>query len=290
MAGPAQIPHRNMWIVRDPVVPGELSDNDGWEVIHNHPGGNPGFEQAVKLFKHHMPDIAALAETLAIALGTPFLRADFFVGSSKWGIRLNEVAYGCGLEYRNLVKDGNTQKVIDDKPAMAEILRQGMALCHRRLPPQHFLQMLGVQGSTYEDTAVMPLPMPLTTFALNMNKPDPSLLDFAVEEDLCQSMKELPPHEVDKEAKDRAVRQYLDHGPVQSMAQKQHVLKPHAGHIPTLIMPQMAKVISNNSHLLASSVQIAPSSVKASLHAHGYAQPVSTSSARPAVVLRAPLR
>jgi hypothetical protein len=237
MAGPAQVPHRNVWVVRDPVVPGELSDDDGWEVLHNHPGGNAGFENAVKLFKRYMPQMAALTETLATALGTPFLRADFFVGSSKWGIRLNEVAYGCGLEYRNLLRDSNGSRVIDDKPAMSEILRQGMALCHKRSGPGHFLENLGVQGTCYEDTAVVPLGQPLTNLAASI-QPDPELKEYAVEEDLCKSVKELPPYEAD-------LARPLD----QVIMIKNTVSKPHPAQIPTLMMPhagQMAKVICSN--------------------------------------------
>jgi len=241
MCGPAQVPHRNVWIVRDPVVPGELSDDDGWEILHNHPGGNVGWENATQLFKRHMPQIAALAESLAVALGTPFLRADFFVGSPKWGIRLNEVAYGCGLEYRNLLREGALTKIIDDKPAMSEILRQGMDLCHQRMPPEHFLRRLGVQGNTYVDTAVMPLSDPLTNFGPSMNThPDHELHDYAAEEDLCKSVKELPLHEIEP-AKDNHAKLLDPH----YVMRKQSFVKPHLSHIPTLVMP---KVITNSSY------------------------------------------
>jgi len=292
MAGPAQIPHRNLWIVRDPVVPGELSENDGWEVLHNHPGGNAGWEQAVKLFKRHMPDMAALTETLAAALGTPFLRADFFVGSSKWGVRLNEVAYGCGLEYRNFLRENGGIKVIDDKPAMSEILRQGMALCHRRLPPHHFLYMLGVQGEAYENTAVMPLGSPLTTFAVNMNRPDPALQEFAIEEDLCKTVRDIPAHEGES-SKDTNQNPQRSHEQVSPMVQRANWLKPHPGHIPTLVMPQMAKVISTH---VSSNLNIPSTSVKgpmpktASYLQHVPSAVAKSQSARPAVVLRAPMQ
>lgn len=259
MAGPAQIPHRNVWVVRDPLVPGELSDNDGWEVLHNHPGRNPGFEQAVNVFKRHMPEMAALTETLATALGTPFLRCDFFVGSAKWGVRLNEVAYGCGLEYRNLLKECDSRRVIDDKPGMSDILRQGMPLCHKRFPPQHFLGMLGVQGTTYEDTAVVPLSCPLTDFATTMNaQSDPDLRHFTVEEDDCQSVKELPQKE---NTHHRAIEIPMN------VMHKAHMMKPHMAHIPTLMMPG-AKVITNNPHVLHQSATL----LKAPVPGGGYMQ------------------
>lgn len=287
-AGPAQVPHRNVWIVRDPLVPGELSDNDGWEILHNHPGGNAGFDAAIKLFKRHMPDIAQLTETLATALGTPFLRADFFVGSPKWGVRLNEVAYGCGLEYRNLFRDGSTQRIIDDKPAMAEILRQGMALCHRRSSPGHFLGMLGVQGTSYEDTAVVPLSSPLTNFATTMNQqPDHGLPGFAVEEDLCASVKELPPYE---EVRENAPKQIE----ISSHLMRQpHLVKPHPAHIPTLVMPKMTAVMHNTPHMM----HLPANSMKAPMQSPTYVQapvgPNSVTMGQPQVrapmMMRAPM-
>jgi hypothetical protein len=250
----------------------------------------------VKLFKRHMPDMAALTETLATALGTPFLRADFFVGSPKWGIRLNEVAYGCGLEYRNLFKDGSSQvpRVIDDKPAMSEILRQGMALCHRRLPPQHFLQMLGVQGTSYEDTAVVPLSCPLTNFAQTMNQqPDHDLPDYAVEESLCASVKALPPYE--GEARE-PLRENMPAKQIETipphLIHKPHLVKPHPAHIPTLVMPKMAGVITSNPHVM----QIPTTTLKASISGAGYVQSPSACTmtkpqARPpAIMVRGPLR
>lgn len=283
MAGPAQVPHRNVWIVRDPVVPGELNDNDGWEVLHNHPGGNAGHEKAVQLFKRHMPQMAALAESLAVALGTPFLRADFFVGSAKWGIRLNEVAYGCGLEYRSFLREGNLLKIIDDKPAMSEILRQGMALCHRRIGPEHFLRRLGVQGTTYEDTAVVPLNAPLTTFSSTMNsQPDHELQEYAVEENLCRSMKELPLLENDPTKENHS--KHLD---PHYVMRKQSFVKPHLSHIPTLMMPGRTAVIANNGYVqhipppaLKAPVPVVPCGMQYS------AQP----RAAQAIMLRGPLR
>jgi len=291
MAGPAQVPHRNVWIVRDPAVPGELSENDGWEVLQNHPGGNAGWENAVKLFKRHMPEMAALTEALATHLGTPFLRADFFVGSAKWGVRLNEVAYGCGLEYRSFLRDGPRLQMFDDKPAMAEILRQGMNLCQQRKPPEHFLRALGVQGSSYEDTAVVPLSSPLTSFAQTLNSlPDHELADFACEENLCNSVKDLhaatggPPQD---ERYPAAQENYARNQPVRVGPQIMHngyVVKPHPAHIPTLMMPQKAAVHGHVMHTTTS--------MKAPVLGGYGQQPLQGSHVprAPAMMVRAPLR
>jgi len=295
---PAEIPHRNVWIVRDPKVPGELSDDDGWEALHNHPGGNAGFDSAVKLFKRHMPEMAALTETLATALGTPFLRADFFVGSSKWGVRLNEVAYGCGLEYRNFIRDGATLRPIDDKPAMSEILRQGMDLCEQRLPPEHFLQSLGVQGKSYVDTAVVPLPVPRTNFSATINShPDPDLQDYAVEENLCKSMKELPPHHEGKLAKENVQSVQV---PAHLMC-KTTLVKPHPVHIPTLMMPNLQPLVAvygggatygNSAHVVQMPAQaMKVPFVQAAAPVQGACMIATQSRGRPpAIMLRGPLR
>lgn len=91
--------------------------------------------------------MAILAERIATAVGTPFLRSDFFVGSSKWGLRLNEVAYGSNIELRKFSKA--PQGFADDSFDVARILQEGFKRCQRK-SPDHFLSRLGVQGSTYE--------------------------------------------------------------------------------------------------------------------------------------------
>jgi len=264
--GPAQVPHRNLWLVRKPLVQGELSDLDGWEVIHNHPGGNQGWEAAVKVFQRHMREMAMFTETLACALGTPFLRADFFVGNARWGVRLNEVAYGCGLEYRNMHPD--TGRVVDDKLAMAEIIRRGMQKCSVRLPPQHFLHHLGVHGTEYDDTSVQTLPSPLYHFAPVAHPDD--LAEYATEENLCKSMKQLPPYdEVSKVIK----------------PQLAIPMKPPLGHIPTLMMPGVVPggaVFVAAGDQKAHMVPLSTASLKAQGCAHMLAAPQ-----RPPVLLRA---
>jgi len=152
---------RNAWFVRRLTGNPAGFSQDEWEVIHDHPGHNKGFFKALELFKRHIREMAAAAESLAVAMGAPFLRADFFVGSSDWGLRLNEVAYGCGADYRNFVAGdgiGNT-RIVDDAPAIARILLDGMSRCRKRLPSEHFLSRLGVQG-TYTDMTVADLHVP----------------------------------------------------------------------------------------------------------------------------------
>lgn len=144
---------RNTWVVRSPTRSGELSDDDQWEVAHQHPGNNTGFSKALELFLKHMPQMAKAAEELATAVGAPFLRTDFFVGDPKWGVRLNEVAYGSGCLHRRFSNKGG-KLLVDDAQAMAQILREGMAECKEKLPARRFLDQLGVHGSKYEDLTV----------------------------------------------------------------------------------------------------------------------------------------
>jgi len=160
-ASKEEFPQRNAWLVRHPVSDqDELSDADEWKVIHGHSGKNAGFDKAIELFRLHMPTMVTYCEKLATAVGAPFLRADFFVGSPKWGVRLNEVAYGCGCDYRNCTMEGKRKEkgpVFDDAPAMARILQEGMKQCQARRPPQYFLSELGVQGEKYSQMVVAPL-------------------------------------------------------------------------------------------------------------------------------------
>mmetsp|Transcript_20193 Transcript_20193/g.47085 ORF Transcript_20193/g.47085 Transcript_20193/m.47085 type:complete len:897 (+) Transcript_20193:73-2763(+) len=153
-------PQRNAWFVRRPTTPGQLSDDDGWEVAHEHPHGNEGFEAAIEIFQLHMSAMALAAEALTTAIGAPCLRVDFFVGSPRWGVRLNEVAYGSTVEHRRFPKGANKldecqgARLLDDSPAIAQILQQGMKQCKRALPRKYFLQRLGVEGDTYAEMHV----------------------------------------------------------------------------------------------------------------------------------------
>lgn len=146
---------RSTWFVRKPAKAGELSENDDWEVIHEHRGGNRGFEVSLKLFKEAMPVMCTAAEAIATAVGAPFLRSDFFVGDSRWGVRLNEVAYGSGVDYRRKeksskqTKGGSWRGLVDDGPAIAEILQEGFKVCQRQ-PPADFLRTLGAKNAIYE--------------------------------------------------------------------------------------------------------------------------------------------
>jgi len=141
-------PQRTTWIVRRPAVPGKLTQKDTWEAIHEHRGANQGFDVALEIFRRAMPGLAVAAEAIATAVGAPFLRSDFFVGSREWGVRLNEVAYGSGVDYRRLSTTGNSQ-LVDDGPAIARILQEGMEVCSRRHRPTHFLTRLGASGGAY---------------------------------------------------------------------------------------------------------------------------------------------
>jgi len=147
---------RNTWIVRRPKIPGQLGEDDAWEAIHEHTGENPGFHKALELFEKAMPALSAVAEAIAIAVGAPFLRSDFFVGSERWGVRLNEVAYGSGTEYRQL--PGGMMSLVDDGPIIARILQEGFRRCQIRHNPENFLSRLGANGSTYESLKVRNLP------------------------------------------------------------------------------------------------------------------------------------
>lgn len=182
-----EFPQRNAWLIRHPSKDGELTDGDEWEVIHEHAGNNPGFDKAVELFRAHISAVAACAEAIAVAVGAPFLRSDFFVGSPQFGVRLNEVAYGCGVEYRSQTEDGRT---VDDAPAIARILQEGMAQCRKRYPSEHFLTKLGVKGHTYADMTVTPLParlrapLPASAQGLGVESTD----ECMVPEELCRTM------------------------------------------------------------------------------------------------------
>jgi hypothetical protein len=197
-SAPGEFPHRNAWLIRRPTKrhsssdPScedhiELTTEDSWEILHDHSGSNPGFDKALELFHMHIPAIAACAEALAVAVGAPFLRSDFFVGSSQWGVRLNEVAYGCGVDYMSRAED---LSMVDDGPAIARILQEGMAQCRCRLPPDHFLKRLGVKGNSYMDMSVTPLPawarpaLPAACTSLGV----PSADDYVVPEELCRTI------------------------------------------------------------------------------------------------------
>eukprot|EP00401_Gymnodinium_catenatum_P076409 CAMPEP_0117491466 /NCGR_PEP_ID=MMETSP0784-20121206/18082_1 /TAXON_ID=39447 /ORGANISM="" /LENGTH=597 /DNA_ID=CAMNT_0005286259 /DNA_START=16 /DNA_END=1807 /DNA_ORIENTATION=+ len=189
---PDEFPNRNVWLVRRPIRVGELSKEDDWELIHEHTGANLGFDRAVELFRSHISSIAAAAEALAVAVGAPFLRVDFFVGDPTWGLRLNEVAYGCGVDYRNRVPDDWEGKIVDDAPAIAHILQEGMAQCKRLSPARHFLSRLGVRGCSYETMTVEEPSSPRISSQL----PDPFLgkdgdslrREFGVPEELCTTI------------------------------------------------------------------------------------------------------
>lgn len=190
--------HRNTWMVRRLARSGRMSDNDTWEPIHEHAGGNKGFDRAIELFARHMPAMAATAEIIAKAFGAPFLRADFFVGSSEWGVRLNEVAYGCGVEYKWRPQGvGQLDPLVDDAPNIARILQEGYAVCPKALPAKYFLDKLGAQGSNYYDMTVnaryrLPWSRPLVVSDKMLTAgSDETAEECAASEDLCKTRQNL---------------------------------------------------------------------------------------------------
>jgi len=151
---PNQKPQRTAWLFRKNDAIGFDNSEESWEAYHEHKGDNKGFDSALQLFIQAMPAMAAAAESIAKALGAPFLRSDFFVGSEKWGVRLNEVAYGSGVDCRRKV--GGTNEVVDDAPVIARILQEGFKHCNRK-PAKYFMDSLGVEGDTYKSMVVTKL-------------------------------------------------------------------------------------------------------------------------------------
>jgi len=193
---PGEAPQRNAWLVRKPMRRNQLSDDDDWQVIHEHEGENPGFETALALFRRHMPAMAATTEAIATAFGAPFLRCDFFVGSAEWGVRLNEVAYGCGVDYRAPPAAGN-RKLQDDAPNLARILQEGMMLCQKVRPADHFLTNVGATGRSYQELVVQPCLRSLAPLAPCLpssalcNERDDFAAQCAVPEDLCETRRRM---------------------------------------------------------------------------------------------------
>jgi len=135
----------NAWFV--PVVGAGKAETESWKALPAMPNRTAAHSSGVQLVLKAMPTLARAAEKIARATGAPFLRSDFFVGSSKYGVRLNEVAYCSNIELRRISK--NLAGYADDQAAIAQILHRGFKLC-RRQAPEHFLSKLGAQGSAYE--------------------------------------------------------------------------------------------------------------------------------------------
>merc|ERR1719253_769612 len=191
---PGEHPNRNAWLVRRPRRVGEISDNDDWKAIHNHIGHNPGFDKALELFERHMSAMALTSEVVATAFGAPFLRIDFFVGSPRWGIRLNEVAYGCGCDYRNLGDDG---RIVSDSQAVSQIIVEGMRGCQKCYPPEYFLSRLGMFGPTYGQSSISKLKSSLRPTLPAATLCDESehqrtcnCWDCSMSDNLCKTMKD----------------------------------------------------------------------------------------------------
>lgn len=86
---PGEFPQRNAWLVRRPSVTpadcAELSEQDEWELVHDHSGSNPGFDKALQLFRRHIHAVASTAEALAVAVGAPFFAFRFLRGQCAVG-------------------------------------------------------------------------------------------------------------------------------------------------------------------------------------------------------------
>eukprot|EP00747_Dinoflagellata_sp_TGD_P099944 gnl/TRDRNA2_/TRDRNA2_167896_c1_seq6.p1 gnl/TRDRNA2_/TRDRNA2_167896_c1~~gnl/TRDRNA2_/TRDRNA2_167896_c1_seq6.p1 ORF type:complete len:201 (-),score=19.56 gnl/TRDRNA2_/TRDRNA2_167896_c1_seq6:31-558(-) len=89
-----------------------------------------------------------------------------------------------------------TQHMVDDKPAIAHILQEGMKICHKVTPARRFLSRLGAEGNTYSEMIVSPLPVPARRL-MQENYPSSALQegsdhaaeDCATSEDLCRTIR-----------------------------------------------------------------------------------------------------
>jgi len=131
----------------------EREATDEWRILHSRAGCEPMYCKAVEVLQHELPAIAAAAQSVSTRLGAPFLRADFFAGSEKWGIRLNEVACGDALDNTLLEIGGDCFN--SESLSLAQVICEGHSMCQKYFPPEHFLSQLGVQGSCYKDMVVM---------------------------------------------------------------------------------------------------------------------------------------
>lgn len=139
----------NTWFARR-----EGTENE-WDELHEGIE-EPGLREVRAQMLAHMPALATAAEKVAVAVGAPFLRSDFFIGSDEFGVRLNETAYGSNIQYRRQNTVGNVG-LLDDAPVVAQVLHEGMPLCSARFPAKHFLSQLGFSGSCYRDAIVLDL-------------------------------------------------------------------------------------------------------------------------------------
>mmetsp|Transcript_62749 Transcript_62749/g.99120 ORF Transcript_62749/g.99120 Transcript_62749/m.99120 type:complete len:1087 (-) Transcript_62749:8-3268(-) len=140
-------------LARNLVHNSRSGSTDEWSVLHSRAGSDPMYYKALEVLQCEVQTIAATAESLATEVGSPFLRADFFVGSERWGIRLNDVA--CGDALNNSLLELSDESSNSHALAIAHAIRDGHSLCQRRFPPEHFLSRLGVRGGCYKDMVVM---------------------------------------------------------------------------------------------------------------------------------------
>merc|ERR1711971_67438 len=217
-----------------------------------------------------MPAMAQAAEAISKAVGAPFLRSDFFVGSEKWGVRLNEVAYGSGVECRrkgiSAVSGSLDDRGIDDLPVIARILQEGFSRCTKKKTARNFLEPLGAVGETYEVLKVKrPKVVPLALRAARSQLPKPALKAFekvwkAVPSEVAQlvpgaarSQVSLPNAAI--EAFDNAAQlQFTPIGKEDCETTKAGparpvLAQPWMPHGPTMAMPAGGKPISTFGHI-----------------------------------------
>eukprot|EP00747_Dinoflagellata_sp_TGD_P099934 gnl/TRDRNA2_/TRDRNA2_167896_c1_seq18.p1 gnl/TRDRNA2_/TRDRNA2_167896_c1~~gnl/TRDRNA2_/TRDRNA2_167896_c1_seq18.p1 ORF type:complete len:187 (-),score=18.19 gnl/TRDRNA2_/TRDRNA2_167896_c1_seq18:235-720(-) len=91
-----------------------------------------------------------------------------------------------------------TQHMVDDKPAIAHILQEGMKICHKVTPARRFLSRLGAEGNTYSEMIVSPLPgkarrLMREKYPANAlrEESDQIAKEYATSEDLCRTVKSI---------------------------------------------------------------------------------------------------
>jgi len=104
-------------------------------------GFQRSYMNVIRMLKIHLDGAAERSEYVAVALGAPLIRADFFVGCKYWGVILNEVAYGTG--------GGDLPEYLQQ--ALVDIFQKGMEKNRKRVAAQVLLKRnFKVSGDSYE--------------------------------------------------------------------------------------------------------------------------------------------
>merc|ERR1712224_239255 len=99
----------NAWFGKGP--------QESWTVLTTMPDSSIQYNGALQLILNAMPTMARAAENIARATGAPFLESHFFVGNTKWGIRLNKVTCCSNMELRRVAD--NPRGYVNDSWAIA---------------------------------------------------------------------------------------------------------------------------------------------------------------------------